>query len=117
MKKFLLLSVSLLFWFSLSSQVAVNNDGSAADGYAMLDIQATDAGVLVPRMTSNERDAISGPATGLLVYVTTDNAFYFYSGSSWIRINTLQADDPTQPIPLNFREKFYMYTQLIIVTA
>ena len=103
MKKPLLLLSALLFYLNFFAQVAVNTDGFAADASAMLDVKSTSAGVLIPRMTSAERDAISSPATGLLVYVSNDNSFYFYSGSSWVRINTLQADDPTEPIPIKFQ--------------
>jgi uncharacterized protein (TIGR02145 family) len=64
--------------------VAVNKDGSAADGSAMLDVKATDGGILIPRMTATQRDAISSPATGLMVYVTDDNKFYYYDGTQWV---------------------------------
>ena len=45
-------------------------------------------GMLIPRMTSTQRDAITSPATGLLVY-QTDNTpgFYHYNGSSWVKID------------------------------
>ena len=45
------------------SQVAINSDGTAADGSAMLDVKSTTRGVLVPRMTAALRDAITNPAT------------------------------------------------------
>lgn len=65
-------------------QVAINSDGSAADGSAMLDITSTSKGVLIPRMTETQRDAISSPATGLMIY-QTDNTpgLYTYGGASW----------------------------------
>ena len=66
--------------------VAINTDGSQADASAMLDVKSTDAGVLIPRMSQSERNAINGgsPATALLIY-QTDNTpgFYFYNGTSW----------------------------------
>jgi uncharacterized protein (TIGR02145 family) len=49
----------------------------------MLDVQSDTAGILIPRMTLVHRDAINNPATGLLVFVTTDNRFYYYSGTKW----------------------------------
>jgi hypothetical protein len=41
-------------------------------------------GLLVPRMTETQRDAISPAATGLMIYQTDGTAgFYYYNGSSW----------------------------------
>lgn len=103
MKKFILLLFIATVGFSLKAQVAINNDGTSPDASSMLDVQSSLAGILVPRMTDTQRDAIPTPATGLMVYVTTDNSFYFYSGSEWIRINSLRADDPSEPIPIKFQ--------------
>jgi len=69
--------------------MAVNTSGAVADGSAMLDVSSTTQGVLVPRMTSAQRTAISSPATGLLVYQTDASAgFYFYNGSAWTSLST-----------------------------
>jgi hypothetical protein len=54
---------------------------------AILDVNSTTQGVLLPSMTEAQRDAIAIPATGLLVF-QTDNTpgFYYYDGSSWTAI-------------------------------
>ncbi len=52
---------------------------------AMLDVQSTSKGVLVPRMTTLQRTAISSPATGLLVFDTTTQSFWFYS-AAWVEL-------------------------------
>ena len=44
-----------------------------------LDIHSTDKGFLLPRLTTRQRDAISSPATGLLIYNTTTSIFNFYN--------------------------------------
>lgn len=51
---------------------------------AMLDVNSTTKGFLTPRMTQSQRNLISSPATGLLIY-QTDNTpgFYYYNGSAW----------------------------------
>ena len=50
---------------------------------AKLDITSTTGGFLPPRMTTTQRDAISTPATGLVIYNTTTNVLNFYNGTSW----------------------------------
>jgi hypothetical protein len=69
------------------AQVAINSNGAAPDGSAMLDIVSTSRGVLIPRLTQAQRP--STPATGLLIY-QTDNTpgFYYYTGSGWVMIST-----------------------------
>ncbi len=101
MKQYLLISVLLLVLVtstcikSYSQGVAINNDGSEADGSAMLDITSTNSGLLIPRMTSTQRGAITPPANGLLVFQTDGEVgFYYYTGSSWLRItNANDASD------------------------
>lgn len=67
----------------IQAQVGINNSSDAPDNSAMLDVKSSDKGFLTPRMTSAEREAISTPATGLLVYDTDENAFFFYNGTAW----------------------------------
>jgi hypothetical protein len=54
---------------------------------SILDIQSTNKGFLLPRLTTAQRDAISLPATGLLIYNTTTSIFNFYN-SGWKDFNT-----------------------------
>ena len=86
MKKNVLLVIILLIlnFNNLYAQVGINTDGSQPDNSAMLDIKSTDKGILIPRMTQSQRDAINAPATGLVIF-QMDNTpgFYFYDGSAW----------------------------------
>ena len=67
-----------------AQNVGINSDGSAPDGSAMLHIKSTSRGLLIPRMTQVQRDAIGTPATGLMIYQTNGTTgFYYYDGSSW----------------------------------
>ena len=50
---------------------------------AALDVTSTTQGMLVPRMSTTQRNAIISPANGLMVYDLTLNAFYFYDGVAW----------------------------------
>ena len=53
----------------LNAQTVIG--GLTPDPAAMLDVQSNAKGVLFPRMTSTERDAIANAATGLVLYNTT----------------------------------------------
>ena len=72
----------------LEAQVAINTDGSSANPSAMLDIKSDTAGILIPRMTSAQRDAINNPAQGLMVFVIDDSTFYFYKKTGWLELST-----------------------------
>ena len=52
-----------------------------------LDLTSTTQGLLVPRMTSTQRKAISSPANGLEVFDNTLDSFYFYNGSKWVNFS------------------------------
>jgi len=64
------------------------NVGSAsnANASAILELTSTTRGLLLPRMTSAERDAIASPVAGLVVYNTTDNKISWYNGTAWANI-------------------------------
>ena len=81
------MAITLIASYSLTAQVAVTTDGSSADASAMLDVKSTDKGMLLPSMTATQRNAISSPAIGLLVFVTDDNNFYFYNGAAWTQFS------------------------------
>ena len=57
---------------------------------ALLDLDvsnmATKRGLLIPRMTTAQMNSITSPATGLIIYNTSDNNFYYYTGSQWIEL-------------------------------
>lgn len=67
--------------------VSVNNSSATAHASALLDLTSTTKGILIPRMTTAERTAISSPATGLMLYDTNSKSFWFHNGTSWIEIN------------------------------
>jgi len=51
---------------------------------AILDVTSTTKGVLFPRMTTTQKNAISSPAAGLQVYDTTLNQMSYYNGTTWV---------------------------------
>lgn len=51
---------------------------------AILEMTSTSQGMLAPRMTKTQRDAIASPAIGLLIFQTNSQpGFYYYDGSGW----------------------------------
>jgi len=56
---------------------------------SVLTMESTTRGFLPPRMTSTERNAIATPATGLVVYNTTDNRLSVYNGTAWVNLATV----------------------------
>ncbi len=79
-----LLPISL---FAQISNVGINT--TTPDSSAVLDINSTEGGLLIPRMTLFQRDIIDNPATGLLVYQTDYNTgFYYYDGLRWRPFST-----------------------------
>lgn len=77
-------TIGLLFCVSVSNaQVAINTTGNQPDTSAMLDISSTSRGVLIPRMSTAERNAIALPKAGLQVYNTTTNSINLYNGTTW----------------------------------
>jgi len=70
------------------------NDGTSVmvgdtqvDNSAALKITSSNKGILIPRLTISERNAINNPSTALLIF-QTDNTpgFYYYDGTQWVNL-------------------------------
>ena len=59
---------------------------SSPDNSAKLDITSTDGGLLIPRMTEAQRDAIASPATGLMIFQTDGTVGFYYYNGAWTAI-------------------------------
>ncbi|MBK6541458.1 MAG: hypothetical protein IPG10_09295 [Flavobacteriales bacterium] len=71
-----------------AQNIGINANGASPNTSAMLDIDVsaipgTKRGLLIPRMTTVERNAIVTPATSLLVFNTTTNQFEYFDGAIW----------------------------------
>ena len=80
MKKMLLAFAVALCTGTASAQTIRNlGIGTASpDTTAILDIVSTSKGILLPRMTTDQRDAIVAPANALLIYNTDQQCYNFY---------------------------------------
>lgn len=54
---------------------------------SILEISSTTKGVLLPRLTTTQVNAIASPGNGLTVYNTTLNTLCFYNGTSWQKVS------------------------------
>ncbi|NQU35009.1 MAG: hypothetical protein HQ521_17420 [Bacteroidetes bacterium] len=89
MKKLILLfTIIILATTSGITQVAINQTGAVADPSSILDISSTDKGLLIPRVTTTQRSAIGTTQTGLLVYDTDTESFWYYDNTkaTWVEI-------------------------------
>ena len=66
-----------------TQNIGINATGHLPDIKAMLDIASTNSGLLIPRMTTAQRDAIITPPVGLQVFNITSNTLDIYRGSRW----------------------------------
>jgi len=84
MKKISFISLLLLILFTYNNlypQVVISTSGETPDPSSMLDVKSTDKGILIPRMSETERNAISNPAHGLMVFQTdVEKGFYYNYG-------------------------------------
>ncbi|MFZ4523433.1 MAG: DUF1566 domain-containing protein [Bacteroidales bacterium] len=84
MKTLIFISAALIMTFKVYAQVSINSDATNPDNSAMLDIKSTESGLLIPRMTETQRNSISSPAVGLMIYqMDGTSGFYYYNGSAW----------------------------------
>ncbi len=69
-----------------SQSLSINTSGNPAHASALLDVESTDKGMLVPRMNKIQKAAIAAPATGLLVFQNGPDSigFHYYNGTVWI---------------------------------
>lgn len=77
-KSFLCIALFIFFCGSLLAQSVIVGTG-VPDNSAMLEVKSTDKGMLIPRMTSVQKKAISQPAKGLLVYQTDSVPGFYYN--------------------------------------
>jgi hypothetical protein len=79
---YLFFSAIFILYSEISAQVSINDSGTPPDGSAVLDMSASDKGLLVPRMTMEDRDMISLPAHSLLIYQTNNTVGYYYNAGT-----------------------------------
>ena len=103
MRKLCKLVIIISSMVLMSVQMYGQNVGIGAntftpDNSALLELQSTNSGLLLPRMTKSQRDSISSPATSLIIYQTDNTPGFYYnagtpSSPNWVRSSN--SNDPT----------------------
>ncbi|MGM0649145.1 MAG: hypothetical protein ACQES1_01420, partial [Bacteroidota bacterium] len=68
-----------------AQNIGINTDDP--DNSALLEVSSTNKGILIPRLTTAERNDIPSPAIGLIIYNISTDKFNFWDGDSWEKIN------------------------------
>ena len=81
-----LLFISIL---AAGQNVSINATGALPDTSSMLDVSSTKTGLLIPRMTTAQRDSIITPANALQLYNLSTKALNIYNNGRWESINSI----------------------------
>jgi len=104
----LLFFIPSLFSLYTHGQFIISDGISDRDTSAFLEVKSSDRGWLIPRMTSVQRDAITNPAAGLMIYNIDTGSIEFFNSSRWVNVNI--AADPNKPcgiLSVNFEGILY----------
>ena len=80
-QKFLILFILCLIGLPVFSQASIGTQSPHLS--AALDMSSDSKGLLIPRMTTVQRDAIPNPSEGLEIFSTTTQTKYFFNGTTW----------------------------------
>lgn len=82
----LIFAIILAFFFMSYADaqgVYIGTADNNPDASAILELESTSQGFLLPRMTTDEMNAISSPVAGLVIFNTDISDLSFYNGSEW----------------------------------
>jgi hypothetical protein len=85
---------------------------SAASSSAVLEVSSTTQGFLPPRMTYAQRDAITSPSQGLMVYCTDcgpNGEPQFYNGVAWVNLIGAAATTPPPTLGMSYQGGIIFY--------
>ena len=96
----------------VTDSINLYNDGTnvmvgtdSVDPSSAFTVASSTKGVLLPKLTQSERDLISNPSSGLLIF-QTDNSpgFYYYDGTEWLNIASGNNGQETTTISVNSQD-------------
>ena len=83
-----------------AQNVGINSSGAVADSKAILDVNANNLGLLIPRLTTTERNTLSSSGTmteSLMIFNTTTHCFEAWNSQSpagWVSFGCLNCQLP-----------------------
>ena len=92
-KVFTILAFLAITITSIAQTVGIGTATPATS--AQLDVSSTTKGFLPPRMTTTERNAITTPATGLVIFNTTTNSLEIRNSAAWVSLSPAADALPT----------------------
>uniref|UniRef100_UPI0037843157 hypothetical protein n=1 Tax=Daejeonella sp. TaxID=2805397 RepID=UPI0037843157 len=93
---YLVIFLLLLISVPALAQIGIGTTTPAASAALEVSSTSNNKGILIPRLSASQKDAIADPAEGLMVYQTTAPAgFYYYTGTSW-KLMVTQTDLDTK---------------------
>ena len=84
-KLYTLITAVIITTSAFAQNVGINSTGATPNAAAILDIDATDKGLLIPRLTAAQVTALTPlatPAQGLLIYQTDAPEGFYYNTST-----------------------------------
>ncbi|MEP2024237.1 MAG: tail fiber protein [Reichenbachiella sp.] len=88
MKTLTLFIIAVVAFYSLHAQQGVGIGTDDVDESAILEIESSTKGLLIPRLTTTAMYTISSPSEGLLIYNMTAKAMFIYSNGTWSQLGT-----------------------------
>lgn len=105
MKRILLIAALILGSYNLAiGQIGIGT--TSPDPSSVLDVSSSDRGVLLPRMTAAQRDAIVAPANGLMVYITDTDEVQMNANNSAAPVWRALSLTPTSPAMIGDSVKY-----------
>ena len=80
-KQVLFLSIAIFFTTKIYAQIGISATNTPPNASAMLDVSSTSKGILIPRLTTIQKNAIPNKAEGLTVYDTDLKQFSYWIGA------------------------------------
>jgi hypothetical protein len=81
-------STPLIYGDFANPSIVINGGTVANDASSIFTVTSNIKGVLLPKMTKTERNAISSPAQGLIVFVTDNGGYLSWYNSGWLKISS-----------------------------
>lgn len=85
MKNFTFFVFLFIYQYAHSQGIGIGSTNPPHSS-AALDVNSTTKGLLIPRMTTAERNAIVSPLKGLQVFDNTTNSFWYFNGTAWTNV-------------------------------